>query len=54
MNKYILKFKQLPTTLVYAFDETDDKFHLPTNCVIVYLNMLLQNERNLNALQRRG
>ena len=54
MNKYILKFKQLPTTLDYAFDEPDDKSHLPTNCIIVYLNMLLQNERNLNALQRRG
>ena len=25
MNKYILDFKQLPTSLVYAFDEPDDK-----------------------------
>ena len=25
MNKYILDFKQLPTRLVYAFDEPDDK-----------------------------
>ena len=25
MNKYILDFKQLPTSLVYAFDEPDGK-----------------------------
>ena len=25
MNKYILDFKQLPTSLVYSFDEPDDK-----------------------------
>ena len=25
MEKYILDFKQLPTNLVYAFDEADDK-----------------------------
>ena len=25
LNKYILQFKQLPTSLVYAFDEPDDK-----------------------------
>ena len=25
MNKYILDFKQLPTSLVYAFDEPDDR-----------------------------
>ena len=25
MNKYILNFKQLPTSLVYAFDEPDGK-----------------------------
>ena len=25
MNKYILQFKQLPTSLAYAFDEPDDK-----------------------------
>ena len=26
MIKYILDFKQLPTSLLYAFDELDDKF----------------------------
>ena len=25
MNKYILNFKQLPTSLVFAFDMRDDK-----------------------------
>ena len=25
MNKYILDLKQLPTSLIYAFDEPDDK-----------------------------
>ena len=25
MNKYILDFKQLPTSLVYAFEKPDDK-----------------------------
>ena len=25
MNKYILNFKQLPTSLVFAFDMPDDK-----------------------------
>ena len=37
MNKYILNFKQLPTTLIYAFDEPDDEISvfnkLVNNCI---------------------
>ena len=28
MNKHILDFKQLPTSLVYVFDEPDDKISI--------------------------
>ena len=33
MSKYILPFKQLPTSLVYAFDEPDDKILVLKNLV---------------------
>ena len=41
MNKYILEFKQLPTSLVYAFYELDDKISVLNKLVNQYLNMLL-------------
>ena len=37
MNKYILDFKQLPTSLVHAFDETEHKISVLSKLVNQYL-----------------
>ena len=45
MNKYILDFKQLPTSLVYAFEKPDDK--------ISVLNKLVNQCMSKHALVKR-
>ena len=56
MSKYILHFEQLPTSLVYAFDEPDDKISvrkkLVNQCISEHAPLI--NERNLHTLQRHG
>ena len=38
MSKYTSDFKQLPTSLVYAFDEPDDKISVLNKLVNQYLS----------------
>ena len=55
MSKFISDFKQLPTSLVYAFDEPDDKISvrkLVNQCISEHAP--ITNERNLHTLQRHG
>ena len=56
MSKFISDFKQLPTSLVYAFDEPDDKISVRKKLVNQYISehAPITNERNLHTLQRHG